>query len=103
MDILIPEHYPEDIDTPFTFEPEQLHQGFVSLSQRYDVRTICNVIRRIHLLARSQEISLLCAQAIYMAKRMDAALRAAKHDYDRGWWQPDTPLPPPVESGKRKP
>jgi len=72
-----------DLDKPFLMDDEQLEDGLRSLHQRYDVRTICNVFRRIHLTAKREDISQLCAEGIYMAKHMDTRLRHYKKDWDK--------------------
>ena len=85
-----------DLDRPFVMDEETVTAGMRALSQRYDIRTICNCLRRIHLLARQEAVSRLCAEAITMAKHMDERLRWYKKDWDKGLWVPEeTPLPPP--------
>lgn len=85
-----------DLDRPFVMDATTLDAGLRTLAQRYDIRTICNVLRRIHLLARNEAVSQLCAEAITMAKHMDARLRWYRQDWDKGLWIPEThPLPPP--------
>lgn len=85
-----------DLERPFLMDEDTISAGLRALHQRYDIRTICNLLRRIHLLARSEEVSQLCAEAITMAKHMDERLRWYRKDWDRGLWQPEpTPLPPP--------
>jgi len=85
-----------DLERPFLMDEPTIDAGLRALYQRYDIRTICNVLRRIHLLARNEEISRLCSEAITMAKHMDERLRWYKQDWDKGLWLPEaTPLPPP--------
>lgn len=90
----MPRDVHEDLTAPLVFDDDAREHGESSLEQRYDVRTICNVIRRIHLVANNPEVSLLCAEAIYMAKRMAKRLTVYKKDWHRGLFLPEqTPLP----------
>ena len=82
---------PTDLDRPtLSFGDDEREFGERALEDRYDVRTVCNVIRRIHLTANNPEVSLLCAEAIYMAKSMARRLKHYKKDWHRGLWLPET-------------
>ena len=80
---------PTDLDrkSPLVFGDEEREFGERALEDRHDIRT---VIRRIHLTANNPEVSLLCAEAIYMAKSMAKRLTHYKKDWHRGLWLKET-------------
>jgi vacuolar-type H+-ATPase subunit C/Vma6 len=80
---------PHELDRPFHFDEDAAKEGTQALSESYDVRTICNVIRRIHAIAKNEEVTRLCSEAIWMAKRMDTKLRGYSMDWDKGLWLPE--------------
>ena len=57
-----------------------------ALADAHPVRTICNVIRKLHAECTTESQRELCREAIWMAKRMDRRLRSYKFDWDRGIW-----------------
>jgi hypothetical protein len=89
----------DDLSRPFVFGSDERLQADRDLANRKqgdDIRTICNVIRHISddaalipVQERREHAQALCAEAIFMAKRMDLRLRVYKHDWDRGLWLPE--------------
>lgn len=84
----------DELNKPFVIDTELILTGEKALSESYDVRTICNVIRKINRAVPSdashkEEVKHLCCEAIVMAKRMDAHLRKYKMDWDKGLWLPE--------------
>ena len=89
----------DDLDRPFIFAPEDREKAERDLAHRAqgeDIRTICNVIRHISdearaipMQAKREHAQALCAEAIYMAKRMDLRLRYYRQDWDKGLWLPE--------------
>ncbi len=81
------------IDQPFLFGEDERAASERSLgimSKGHDVRTVCNVIRRINLMAQHVSgVSELCAEAIFMTKRMSHKLHYYQKDWGKGLWLPE--------------
>ena len=60
---------------PKELSEDEIMQGYDFLEANYPDRTLCQIIREIYQLTRGQpSISRRCAEAIYRAKRLRAAL-----------------------------
>lgn len=79
-----------DIEQPMVFSAAQLEHGESLMLEAYPLRTICNVIRRIYVTCKDEEIKRLCVEALLMSKSMNRRLKYYKKDWDKGLWQPDT-------------
>jgi hypothetical protein len=74
------------------FSSDKQRIGLEGLQARNEVkrRTVCNVLRRIHLLSQtseySNEIEHLLAEAVYMAKRMSKKLQQNADERGEGFY-----------------